>query len=202
MTADEIITQEADLVKVFNTWLQGCVIHFVLVCIDVKLHPQVGFVLWRWCEGCGAWLKDLFLTNHLCWGHSSRLASKDAGWLMSYRRLPLLLLCLRLYSCGNCVWSSCLIKSQILGVIMVTTPYGYYGFIVKHWLLIFSSSLSPLLPSLYACLQHCGVIPGGAYQPPLGNRFQVLNLQQGGLRPFRVLPAPTPVQEDVHRHRQ
>jgi len=57
-------------------------------------------------------------------------------------------------------------------------------------------------PSLYACLQDCGVISSGAYQPPLGNCLQMLDLQQGGLRPLRVLPAPTPVQEDLHRHHQ
>lgn len=58
------------------------------------------------------------------------------------------------------------------------------------------------MPSLYASMQNCGVIPSGAYQPPLGNRLQVLNLQQGGLWPFCVLPAPTPVQEDVHWYHQ
>ena len=68
----------------------------------------------------------------------------------------------------------------------------------------FPCSLSPSLspPSLCACLQDCGVISSGAYQPPLGNCLQVLNLQQGSLRPLCVLPAPTPVQEDVHRHHQ
>lgn len=64
----------------------------------------------------------------------------------------------------------------------------------------FHRSLS--LPSLSACLQDRGVISSGAYQPPLGNCLQVLNLQQGSLRPVRVLPAPPPVQEDVHRHHQ
>lgn len=140
--------------------------------------------------------------------------SKDAGCLMSYRRLRLSLLCLRLCSCGNAIW---LVFNKILDF-----GAGYYGchttdattlavnienlmiylFVlccIKAWSIgTLSSSLSPLTPSLYACLQHCGVIPSGAYQPPLGNRLQVLNLQQGRLRPFRVLPAPTPVQEDVH----
>lgn len=166
-------------------------------CVHKSEAPPTG-----WLSAVALMWRMWSLTKGLVSNSSFTLGWKDAVWLMSYRRLPLLLLCLRLYSCGNCVWSSCQIKSQILGVIMVITPYGYYGLILKHWLLIFSSSLSPLLPSLYACLQHCGVIPGGAYQPPLGNRFQVLNLQQGGLRPFRVLPAPTPVQEDVHRYRQ
>ncbi len=81
----------------------------------------------------------------------------------------------------------------------------------QHVDLPFHRSLSPSLPlslslslslshhsSLYACLQDRGVISSGAYQPPRGNCLHVLNLQQGSLRPRRVLPAPTPVQEDVH----
>lgn len=66
------------------------------------------------------------------------------------------------------------------------------------------STFAPLLspPSLYACLQDRGVISSGAYQPSLGNCFQVLSLQQGSLRPLCVLTAPTPIQEDVHWHHQ
>lgn len=68
-------------------------------------------------------------------------------------------------------------------------------------------TLPPDLPlwqtlSLHACLQDCGVISSGAYQPPLGNCLQVLDLQQGGMRPLCVLPPPTPVQEDVQRNHQ
>lgn len=69
---------------------------------------------------------------------------------------------------------------------------------------VFSSmltlSLSPWF--LDVSLQDRGVISSGAYQPPLGNRLQVLDLQQGRLRPLRVLTAPPPVQENMHGHHQ
>lgn len=57
-------------------------------------------------------------------------------------------------------------------------------------------------PSLSPLLQDRGVVSSSAYQPSLGNRLQVLSVQQGGVRPFRVLPAATPVQKDVRGHRQ
>lgn len=57
-------------------------------------------------------------------------------------------------------------------------------------------------PPFSVRLQDCGVISSGAYQPSLGNCLQVLSLQQGSLRPLRVLPSPPPVQEDMHWHNQ
>lgn len=56
-----------------------------------------------------------------------------------------------------------------------------------------SPSLSP---------QNRGVVSSRAYQPSLGNRLQVLGVQQGGVRPLCVLPAAAPVQKDVHGHHQ
>jgi len=68
------------------------------------------------------------------------------------------------------------------------------------WLSFLPLVLTP--PSLYACLQDRRVISSSAYQPSLGNCLQVLSLQQGSLRPLCVLPAATPVQEDMYRHHQ
>lgn len=60
--------------------------------------------------------------------------------------------------------------------------------------------LSPPSPSVHP--QDCGVISSSADRPSLGNCLQVLGLQQGSMRPLRVLPAEAPVQEDVHGHPQ
>lgn len=51
-------------------------------------------------------------------------------------------------------------------------------------------------------LQDRGVVPGGAHQPPLGGAVQVLGVQQGGLRPLRLLAPAPPVPQDLRRHRR
>lgn len=58
-------------------------------------------------------------------------------------------------------------------------------------------TLSPLLFS-----QTCWIILCGPHQLPLGDHLQVLSLQQSCLRPFCVLFATAPVQEDVEGHHQ
>lgn len=169
-------------------------IQYVLACKKGKLHPQVGVVLWRWHEGGGPWLKDLLLTNH-CWSRSSRVAGPGVKrrWLSNELQTP---------SIVAVVFEALQLWQRRLELVFGKTldfGAGYYGchttdittlavdienddlFIyfccIRAWSIgTRSSSLSPLTPSLYACLQHCGVIPSGAYQPPLGNRLQVLNL--------------------------
>lgn len=55
-------------------------------------------------------------------------------------------------------------------------------------------------PSLFP--QTCWIILRGPHQLPLGDHLQVLSLQQSCLRPFCVLFAAAPVQEDVEGHDQ
>lgn len=50
--------------------------------------------------------------------------------------------------------------------------------------------------------QACWIILCGPHQRPLGDHFQVLSLQQSCLRPFCVLFAAAPVQEDVEGHHE
>lgn len=63
---------------IWPKWLtpdcKGEGIYYLQACIKMKPHPQVGFVLWCWREGCGAWLKDF------CFWQIIDIEVTVAGW--------------------------------------------------------------------------------------------------------------------------
>lgn len=85
-------------------------------------------------------------------------------------------------------------SGDFLSIVFLQLPssnLGVWGGLM--YFLMFTPS-----PSLFP--QTCWIILCGPHQLPLGDHLQVLSLQQSCLRPFCVLFAAAPVQEDVEGH--